>query len=398
MNDDRLDEEPAHAPCGPSAAEGWSTCLDYINANRGLPDETTEPAAEGTVAHGFSDDCLNFGFDAYNFIGVESKVLEWTFVWDEDDADLLQPGLERIRALPGTFFSERRVDISPWTIPGQFGTLDRGVITPDIIHIDDLKWGRGIPVSPVENKQLMLYALGFWNDVARHHTDATDFLLSIDQPRCAGGGGEWRTTLKELQEFGAWIKTRAVLTTQPNAPRTASEKGCLWCKRRKAPGGCETFDEFNLALFGAKFEDLDDPGVDIALPRKLTPERRSYVIRHAKMFDKWLEHLMDEALADALAGRETPTMKAVEGRATPAKWSDKEAAEEVLVPLLGTAAFTKKLKTPKQIESAKLISTEDFTAKVEPHITRGTKKPILVPDADAREAIVPHDAKFDEEE
>lgn len=394
MIEDRLDDELAHAPCGPSAAEGWSTCADYINANKGLPEDPSEPAAEGTAAHAISDYCLNFGFDAYDCIGWSTRILEWEFIWDDDDADLLQPGLERVREMPGTFFSERRVDISTWTIPGQFGTLDRGIITADVICIDDLKWGRGIPVSPVKNKQLMLYALGFWNDVARHHTDATDFLLRIDQPRCSGGGGEWRTTLAELQEFGAWIKTRAVLT-QGKAPRTASAKGCLWCKRRNAPGGCETYDEYNLALFGAKFEDLDDPAVELTVPRKLTPERRSYVIRHAKMLDQWLEHLQEEALADALAGLPVWDLKAVEGRKSPDKWIDKAAAEEAVVPILADRSFTKKLITPTQ--AGKLISPEIYEAKVLPQIVRGSKKPTLVPLEDAREAIKSHESKFDEE-
>jgi hypothetical protein len=58
--------------------------------------------------------------------------------------------------------------VSPWTIPHQHGTLDRAILIPEQnrLIINDLKWGRGIPVSPVRNKQMVLYALGFWDSCA----------------------------------------------------------------------------------------------------------------------------------------------------------------------------------------------------------------------------------------
>ena len=40
MSDTLEETLPAHAPLGPSSAEGWATCADYVNANRGLPDFT----------------------------------------------------------------------------------------------------------------------------------------------------------------------------------------------------------------------------------------------------------------------------------------------------------------------------------------------------------------------
>jgi hypothetical protein len=109
--------------------------------------------------------------NAYDYIGQRVKVSDWTFEWTLDDADLLQPGLDWIREKAGQFFGEHRVDVSQWTIPYQHGTLDRAIIVEIDgvwwVIINDLKWGRGIPVSPVRNKQLALYALGFWEAHAR---------------------------------------------------------------------------------------------------------------------------------------------------------------------------------------------------------------------------------------
>jgi len=390
VSDDRLDDEPAHAPLGPSAAEGWATCSDYVNANAGLPDEPTYPAAEGTVAHGISNTCLTLGFDASDFIGTTTQILDWTFTWTEEDAFLLQRGIDRIRALPGQFFGEHRVRTEQWTIPGQFGTLDRAGFDDEWIWIEDLKWGR-FPVYPYEHLQNIQYALGFWNDVARHHTNATKFALSIDQPRCAGGGGVWYTTLDELLKAGEWLKGRAALTQQPNPPRTASEKGCVWCRRRRAPGGCDTYSEFNTLLIGNKFEDMD---IDIILDNPLalpttgviTPERRSFILSHRKMMELWMDMLAEQELADYLAGRPTPGRKAVVDtqKGTRDKWKDEKAAEAALVPLLGDKSFTKKLITP--VQAGKQIGPEDREI-IAAHIEPGVKGKSMVPEADARPAI-----------
>jgi hypothetical protein len=77
-----------------------------------------------------------------------------------------------------------------------------------------------------------------------------------------------------------------VRTLATNAPRTASEKGCKFCLRREAPGGCPTFDTFMLELFGKQFDDLDDEiliGAPMELPVVITPERRSYILDNRKL-------------------------------------------------------------------------------------------------------------------
>ncbi len=392
MSDTLEEQLPAHAPLGPSSAEGWATCADYVNANRGLPDVTSEPAAEGTVAHSISELCLALGLSAYDFIGIVTRLQSYVFEWDDEDAMLLQPGIEATLAMGGEFYGEHRVDISKWTLPGQFGTLDRAVvaINDDCITIIDLKWGRGIAVSPVGNKQLMLYALGFWWAIARHRTKATKFRLIIDQPRHAGGGGIWNTTLDELLAFGEWIRERAAATALPNPPRTASLMGCIWCRRRRAPGGCDTYDEYMINLLGQTWSDIDMGlfmDTPIALPRALTPERRSFLLLHKDSIRRWLEQLDEECMADAEAGLPTGDVKAVLGNKLPDKWKDKGVPAKPLVErLLGDEGFTKRLKSPKQISTA-VVGNEEAAKAVAEFIDFGERKHVLVPIADARSPI-----------
>jgi len=403
--DDRLDSELAHSSHGPSGAEGWSTCLDYVNANRGLPDDPTEVAAEGTVAHGISDDCLRYGFDALDFVGQRTRLHDWTFTWTVDDALLLQPGIDRVRGMGGRFFSEHRVDVSHWVLPGQFGTLDRAVIVKIdgvwIVYVSDLKWGRGVAISPVQNKQVMLYLLGFWQTIAQQivGTDPVRFIIEIDQPRCPGGGGVWHTTLDDLLAFGDWIRERAELTLQPNPPRVASEKGCIWCRRKRAAGGCREFEDFNLALLGTDYSELDlEIMIDnpIVPAGAMTPERRSYILQHRSMLEHWLDQLANEELRDALAGRPTPGRKCVVDTRKGSRdtYEDEAAAEAVLVPILGDRSFTKKLISPAQ--ARKQISSDDYE-KLSEHIKFGQHGHSMVPETDARLAVKPVEITMDEE-
>lgn len=394
MSEDRIGDEPAHSSHGPSAAEGWSTCLDYVNANRGLPDVTSEAAAEGTFAHAMSDACFEYGLDASALIGIKGKVAGFEFEWDEDDADMLQPGIDRVRKLmklPGAqFFGEHRVDLSEFILPGQFGTLDRAVLVKIEgvwwIYIIDLKFGRGVPVNPVRNKQIMLYGLGFYRNIAQAIVgdEPVMFRLDIDQPRHAGGGGQWDVSLEDLLAFGVWIKERARLTLEPNPPRTASAKGCMWCRRKRAPGGCDTYEEFMWSLLEMDFDDLDiavEFDIPMSLQSIMTPERRAYLLEHQSMITRWMDQHYEQAIGDGMAGDPIGPMKVVGGNKAPDTFPDKKATEAVLVSLLAERAFTKQLIRPAK--ALKEISPDDHE-KLIPFIKKGVKKPILVPEADAR--------------
>ncbi len=57
------------------------------------------------------------------------------------------------------FKIEQRLDFSEW-VPDGFGTGDFVIIADGTMEICDLKYGKGVPVSAVNNKQMRLYALG----------------------------------------------------------------------------------------------------------------------------------------------------------------------------------------------------------------------------------------------
>lgn len=375
-----------HHRHSPSGAEAWFLCPGMLNKSDGLPDETSEFSSEGTAAHTIRERCLVEGSDVSDHIGtwVEADGLffEVTQSWE----GYLQPGIDRIREAKGFEWSyEFRTRMDPW-IPGGFGTLDAGGISKDLIILDDLKFGRGVVVSAENNKQLMIYALGFWNNYARHKTKAKRFLLRIDQPRVAGLGDEWETTLEYLLEFAIELEAAVLRTLDPEAPLVPGPVQCRFCRAARNMV-CETLDEFVLDLLGLTPDDLDKEGkLKMVTTDTMTPERRSYVLEHASMIGSWVNNLKGSALKDAIDGEEVPGFKAVETLGDRAWVSEQQAADFWKGKIPERELYVKKLKSPAQLES--IAGTRNW-AKAQELVHRPEGRPALVPESDKRPALIP---------
>lgn len=380
-----------HAKHSPSAAERWMTCPGSVSLESHFPDETSEAAAEGSAAHTVREQCLRNGIDVADLVGETVTHEGYTFTVTEDWARFLQPGIDLLRELPGELYIEYRVDLGAW-MPGDFGTLDAGVITgpsvDDEIVINDLKFGRGVIVSAVHNKQLMLYAAGFWENVARLKTKATRFRLMIDQPRGirADAETEWVTDLATILKFAEEAAIAVRATEDPDAPLRVSPKGCQFCKGL-SNAACPEIHSFCADLVGLDPDSTsltEEP--ELADIDQLSPERRSFVVEHAAIFKKWLEAVHGLHLQKALAGEPTPGYKAVAtlGDRT---WADPEAAEAYWKSKMPAKdIYSMKLKSPAQMEA--VAGTRNW-AKAQELIHRPEGRPALVPVSDKREALTP---------
>lgn len=376
----------AHHRHSPSGAEGWFLCPGMLNKSDGLPDETSEFSSEGTAAHTVRERCLTEGIDVQDLLGewIEADGL-WFEVVNEW-VNYLQPGIDRIREAKGfNWVFEHRTEMDPW-IPGGFGTLDAGGISKDLIILDDLKFGRGVIVSAEKNKQLMIYAIGFWQNYARHHTKAKRFLLRIDQPRVAGQGDEWETTLDELLEFAVELEAAVIRTLDPNAPLVPGPVQCQFCKAARNMR-CETLDAFVLELLGMTPEDLDNGGKpEMVTTDTMSPERRSYVLKHASMISSWVNTLKASALKDAVDGDDVPGFKAVATQGDRTWVSEQQASEFWKGKVPERDLYTKKIKSPAQMEH--IAGTRNW-ARAQELIHRPEGKPALVPESDKRPALIP---------
>ena len=383
----------AHARLGPSDSARWLTCPGSINFTKNYPNSSTAAADEGTVAHWVREQCLYWGEEPYDYIGHQMTLNGVTWTVDADMADALVEGLDFIREFSGKMFIEERIDLGRW-MPGQFGTLDCGIVNQDMILISDLKFGRGVPVDPVRNTQQMIYALGFWDQHARHVSKAQNVLIHIDQPRHAQGGGIWSTTVEELLVFGEELREKAKATLDPDAPLVPSSYGCQWCPAANMPGrpgGCPAHAKSILDAIDLDFDSLDAPEWEPPLVAGLTPERLLALSDRKKQIEGFLEYAHAMALQYLIDHGPVAGKKAVVGRKPPMKWRDESAAEAFLLQK-SVEPFNKRLITPTQ--ASKMIGkTYELPSAL---VERAEGKPVIVDIADARPAILTVENEFDD--
>lgn len=375
-----------HARLSPSSAYRWLYCeasVQFIE-DGGFEDESGDAAKEGSILHAWCEECLREDKSAFDLIGRTSTYEGYTYTLDEETAEMMQDGLDLINMIPGKLYVERRLDLGRW-MPGQFGTMDVGIIGKRIATCYDWKWGY-IPVQAVDNDQARIYLLGLWDNIVRHIApDIKRFRIIIFQPRAPGGGGEWELDIEDLLDWGIKLKFAAKRTYHKDAKFVPGKKQCEFC-----PGAknlvCEAYEIFVRKML---IEDLDelDSQIEIEAPlrlnRRISPEQRSHIIKHRTMINKFLDRLQTEALDDALKGRAVPMLKAVDGRMPPRKWIDIEHAEEELgLMLTEDQLYRKKLISPTQLQK---ITPEKLYRRLESRLVDfGEKKPVLVPVEDSR--------------
>lgn len=385
----------AHARLGPSASDRWMVCAPSVRLIERLtaegkidPRSSSGAADEGTAAHQVRGDALELSLDAWDFIGSSLTINGVNYECDDEMARHLQYGMDWVNEQPGELIVEHRVDLGRW-MPGQFGTLDTAIIQRAVrrLIVDDLKYGAGVPVDAVGNRQLRIYAIGImdnfdlWGEI-------DEIEIVIDQPR-AGGMKHWSVTAEELEAFAHEVKAAAARVDDPDAPFVPSEKGCMFCE---AKWHCDAYTAWMLDLAG--LDDLDDLDSEPVLPdpTEITPERRWYIVQHAHLVTKFLAKLHADSMEAAEAGEPDPGSKLVPGQRGNRKYTNETRAERILKISLGDNAFTRKVKSPAQAEKdlapgRKKVGNERAWRLLNRLITQDEGRPILVPASDPREAI-----------
>jgi hypothetical protein len=411
---DTLEEAP-HSVFAPSASDGWMTCADYINANKGKPDTAGIDAATGTRFHQLMEHALrNRGsFRPQQWLGKEEIIQaggkDFCIKVDQEMVDCAVDCLRWVAGLEGETYVETRVDFSDLTpIPRQRGTCDLAVCQPRMLFIRDWKYGKGYWISPVRLRQLMIYAYGFFREWDWLY-DFQTIEIGIGQPRL-DNFQTWTLTRAELLDFAEEVRVAAHLAIKPNQPRTPSEKGCRWCKDVT----CSAKKAFLDSLVDTVFDDLDAPEAEsfstrqmvvaatAALPsrpsappdpRQLSTARLSYIYRHRKMFETWFNAIGAELVARAQSGDIADDMKLVVSR-TRSAISDSEKYAAILrsagVP---ENEFTvKKFVSPAKAVNLMRKYNKKMTRKIatdmlQAAVLKPPGKHALVHKSDSREAV-----------
>ena len=124
---------------------------------------------------------------------------------------------------------EQRVDASEY-VDNCFGTADMVIITDKYAHVIDLKLGKGVEVSAVENPQLMIYGLGVLN-MAEAIYDIEIVRMTIFQPRISNSS-TWEISPEDLKRWGNDVLRPAGAQALIGAGEFSAGSWCRFCKAR----------------------------------------------------------------------------------------------------------------------------------------------------------------------
>ena len=211
---------------------------------------------------------------------------------------------------------EQRVDFSDW-VPDGFGTADVVILSKHSIRVIDLKFGKGVPVSAIDNTQLRLYALGAWNKFKEEYPDIKEVSYTIHQPRLDSISTDGTSVAKLVDWANYFVKPKAKKAWSGSGEFLPGE----WCQFCKAKAQCRARSDFNTEL--AKLEFKKAPLLD--------DDEISLVISKAQNLRTWVNDVEEYALNRAVEQNIIPTGFKLSTSVTHRKISDPALAATVLV-------------------------------------------------------------------
>ena len=364
----------AHAKLSASGSARWLNCTGSVKAENAVTlAERSNPAAEyGTCAHELADIILSTGDNIENYLGEKLQDAPNVPV-DDEMIEHVQNYVEFVQSFGGDQFYEVRLDYSH-LVPEGFGTSDAIAVVDNVLHVIDLKMGKGVIVDAENNSQGMLYALGAVEEYGYLY-DFDKVVIHIYQPR-VHNFSSWEISITDLLKFGQYVSEQASEALSDNAPRTVGNKQCQWCK---AKANCPALKQHTEKVIAAEFDDLEE----LPLVDTLDNKTLATILDNKKLIESWLKAIEDH-ISDTLHSGDTfDGYKLVAGRSL-RKWADSDTAQSELIELLGDNAFEKKLLTVAKAEKALGAKRKK---EMDHLIIKPQGKPTLAPESDKRPAI-----------
>lgn len=371
-------KDRTHALLSASGASRWMNCNPSARLEDMFPDESSEYAEEGTLAHEISELKLTKYLKTMSLRTFNSKMkkLKSHKLYKPEMENYTDVYVDTIKELlmsfdePSTAEIEKKVDFSEY-VPEGFGTCDFVTVDNGTLYIRDLKYGKGVPVSAEDNPQLMLYSLGAYLEFSLFN-DIENINMGIIQPRLD------IVSIFEISadELMKWAENEV----KPNAEKAFKGEGdfkvgqCTFCRAKAL---CRARAEANMSL-----------ETEMKLKGNiLSNEEMGEILNRARDVVKWVKDIENYCQQAILRGEYVPGWKVVEGRSVRA-FSDTEKAMEVLKEkgVAEELMYERKMLTLTQLEG--VVGKKDFNEYVGDFIIKPKGKPTLVPESDKRAPYV----------
>lgn len=382
-----------HALLSASAASRWLACPPSAVAGdkvQGGERQTNFYAEEGTFAHELSE--LYFahkyqGMTKRTFNSRLKKMKDSEYYNEElhdyvtEYVDMVEERINVAYARSSkdatTLMFEERLDYSDYA-PGGFGTGDVLIFSGGVLEIIDLKFGKGVEVSAVNNPQLKLYGLGGISlfDII---DDITAVTMTIIQPRL-NNYSIYEMSYEELTDWGNSIKPVARLAYEGKGEFNPGEH-CRFCPIK--------------ATCRARVEKYTNATKDMKEPYLIDKDELADLLFEVDDIAKWAKDIKDYAQEQAVKGEHFDGWKLVEGRSN-RQYTDADAIAEILISHdYSTDDIYDKPKLLSIGKLEKAIGKQTVEEVVGEYIEKPEGKPTLVPESDKRKAINNPDDDFD---
>ena len=316
----------AHAILSASGSKRWLSCTPSARLEATLPEpkrgnNAFDFSQEGTMAHSLAEVKLRHHFGQ---IGIEEyekeyEIIKATPYYNDDFEANVDNYVLYVRSQIGegdTPLFEQRVDFSDW-IPDGFGTADVVILSKHTIRVIDLKFGKGVPVSALDNTQLRLYALGAYSKFKEEYPEIKEVSYTIHQPRLDSISTDGTTVSKLVDWANYFVKPKAKKAWAGSGEFLPGD----WCQFCRAKAQCRARSDFNSELAKQDFK----------APALLSEEEVSEVLIKAQNLRTWANDVEDYALARAVEQSIIPPGFKLSTTVTHRKIADQALAAVVLI-------------------------------------------------------------------
>lgn len=359
----------------PSSSERWLNCTPSARLAEAAGSKTSEYAEEGTVAHELAEYVLKSWIDGTFYPECDEMPVPDEIAKNKYFSEEMRDAVgEYVNFVVGEFYEmqkgplggsvatylEEKLDISKFA-PESFGSSDVTLVSPSILHIIDLKYGKGVKV-PAESPQFKMYALGA---LAKFNNGSIKYVrMSVGQPRLH----HYDTIEMSVPDLLEW----ATNILQPKAKLAFEGKGKQvvgsWCQFCPVKATCRAQKD----EIAHDFEEHPDALV-------MTDEEIVDMLGKLDRYKSWLESLNQYAYAEAMKGKKWDGYKLVEGR-TARKIVEPDKVRNILLKeFLEDEVLNISLKGITDLE--KLLGKKVFAAKLGEYVKSQSGAPKLVPDS-----------------
>ena len=369
------EKQTGHAVMSPSQLSRIIKCPGSVGLSLSAPvPKTSKYALKGTELHEWMEDIFKMDDVEEGLKASHLTKEEQGWLLDARDYYLM---VLRTAENPCKVGTESRVDLDSWGLPQVYGTLDKRFNDgPEILHIFDWKFGKGVQVFAENNAQGLGYAAGA---AGFPNTLLKEVHIHIVQPPL-NHYDKWVVPYEDLKDWVWSVLTPAVESALSNQPQFQSgTEQCRWCPANKT---CRH-------RYKSTMESAAEVFRQYAADVPPSPEELAGMLIKLRELDKIKRELEDYGKGELMNGRPFGDFKLVHGRNS-RKWVDEKQAEAWLRDTIDDPdrLYTKKFVTPPQAEKLDrgFKKTPGFTALVE----TVPGKPTMVRMSDKREAIHPN--------